>query len=56
VQLDLVDGGGAADKLGLGRDRLQLGRLHQNGWRRGALLGLGARAQDRRQQTRRDES
>ena len=40
----------------LGGDRLQLGGLHQNGRRRRALLGLGARPQDRRQQTRRDES
>ena len=56
VQLDLVYGGGAADEFGLGRDRPELGGLHQHGRRRRALLGCRRQARARRQQTRRDES
>ena len=52
AQLDLVDGGGAADELGLVGDRLQLGGLDQHGGRRRALLGPGRHGRKHRRQTR----
>ena len=46
AQLDLVDGGGAADELGLVGDRLHLGGLDEHGGGRRALLGPGRRRAD----------
>ena len=47
LQVDLVDGGSAADELRLRDQGLQFGRLDENGRRRQALLGRRCAAKSR---------
>ena len=51
MQLDLVDGGGAADEFRLCGDGLRFGRLHEHSGRRRALLRQRRAREDRFQQS-----